>query len=59
MSLLTVHAQLFWVSVLVAAVMMMRAGLAKRQLLVRRSVGPCPSCGRNRRTQVCAYCTRR
>jgi hypothetical protein len=59
MSQLAAHAQLFWVVAVVAAVMMMRAGLAKRQLMVRHGIGPCPSCGRSRRTRVCAHCSRR
>jgi hypothetical protein len=53
------HAQLFWVTVPVAAALMVRAGLVKRRLVARHSVGPCPSCGRQRSGRVCTYCTRR
>jgi hypothetical protein len=58
MNLLT-NSPLLWVAVVVAAVMMMRAGLAKRALVVRHRISPCPSCGRQRSAPVCTWCTRR
>jgi hypothetical protein len=52
------NVQLVWVAILVAAVMMMRAGLIKRALVARQRVSPCPSCGRQRQGAVCSWCTR-
>jgi hypothetical protein len=59
MALIAGNGQVLWVAIVVAAVLMMRAGLGKRALVIRHRGGPCPSCGRQRSGRVCSWCTRR
>lgn len=54
---LAVDQTVFLASAAFAILMMIRAGVAKRQLVVRSRA--CPSCGRRFRGNVCPVCGRR